>query len=492
MRYGTRRLFFRALILTLLLVCQSVHDRIHAQCSGLPVLRVYVDGTFYSGMDYVNGMMQLTDTEGNVVELPARFKVRGATAQNYMMKPSLNMKLRTDDYSEELDSALLGIRSCSSWILDAMSIDRICMRNRVAFDIWNEFSRLPYDTEFGGRNGTEGSFVEVYINDEYYGIYDLTDRINRKLLNLKKTKTNEDGSVQIRGVLYKNGTTDILEQEELSYNDDSTACVIAWHNAWELTYPDEYGGKVAWTPLLDAFEEGQSADFAKKYFFLENLADYQILVMALSISDNWGNKNHFLSVRNINKDIDDQDPSESDRRRFVISPWDLDTSLGGSFDGSCYNGSYYVFPLELFRYNGFYPYIWLLEDSEYEAVLKRRWTEVRNGALSIESVNEKLEGYRDLFIESGAWQRMVDHYELWSEKPLYVKDLAQEINLIEKWYVNRFHEMDAYFGIADGIEAISMPASSQNAVYDIWGRKVDSAVLSPGIYISDGNLFFAR
>ena len=327
-----RKIILIVVSLFLLLVGKSVM----AQTVSLPVLRVNFDGPFYRGMDYVNGTMQLTDTDGSVIELPAKFKTRGATAQQYMMKPALNMKLRSADYSEEVDTMLLGIRSCSSWILDAMAIDRICMRNRVAFDIWNEFSRLPYYTEYGSRNGTEGSFVEVYINDVYYGIYDLSDRINRNLLNLKKVKENVDGSVQIRGVLYKNGTQDILEQNEPGYNEDSTACVIEWHNAWELTYPDEYGGKAVWAPLQEAFYNGKSVDFIKKYFYLENLADYQILVMALSISDNWGNKNHFLSVRNITKNIDDRDPSEAARRKFVLTPWDMDTSLGGSFDGTSF------------------------------------------------------------------------------------------------------------------------------------------------------------
>ena len=133
----------------------------------MPEMRIFFEGSLSRGMDYVNGSMQLTDTNGDVVELPAKFKTRGATASHYIMKPSLNMKLRTPDYEEEADSALLGMRSCSSWILDAMAIDCICMRNRVAFDIWNDFSRLPYDTDFDGKNGTEGRFSEM---DDYFDI----------------------------------------------------------------------------------------------------------------------------------------------------------------------------------------------------------------------------------------------------------------------------------------------------------------------------------
>jgi hypothetical protein len=415
----------------------------------MPELRITFDGTLSKDMDYQNGSMQLTDTDGSVVELPAKFRTRGATASNYMMKPALNMKLCTADYAEEADYSLLGLRECSSLILDAMAIDRICMRNRVAFDIWNDFSRLPYETDFESRNGTEGRFLELFINGQYYGIYCLTDRINRKLLDLKKAQEKANGSTVIRGVLYKSGTNDIDNQNEPCFNEDSTACVIEWHNAWELTYPDEYGGMQAWQPLHDAILNGKSKDYVRKYFYLRNMADYQILIMALSISDNWGNKNHFLSVRNITKDIDDSDPDEAARRRFVITPWDLDTSLGGSYDGSYYDGTYSDWAPQDISKNSPYPVSPVSGDEEYQALLKQRWIEGRQGAFSVDSVCTKMERYRDLFVNSGAWQRMVEHFDAQKDQPKYVHDLGREIELIEEWYKARFRQMDSYFGIEE-------------------------------------------
>ncbi len=447
----------------------------------LPVLRVSVDGTFTKDMEYLNGQMELTDESGAVVTLPAKFKTRGATAKSYMMKPSFNMKLRDASYAEEADSALLGMRSCSSWILDAMAIDRICMRNRVAFDIWNDFSRLPYDSGFERRNGTEGRFVEVYINDRYYGIYCMSDRINRNLLNLKKVSEDEGGSITVRGVLYKSGTSDISRQEERSFNEDSSACVISWHNAWELTYPEENGGLQAWNPLLEAFDEGKNANYVKQYFYLQNLADYQIHVMALSIGDNWGNKNHYLSVRNITKDINDPDTTEANRRRFVLTPWDLDTSFGGAYDGSCYGGNYSDWPVSAASSNAPYPISSIVGDLTYKAILRDRWLVARAGAFSIDSINAKMERYRDLFIQSGAWQRMTDYFETRSAKPKYVLDLAEEIALIEAWYADRFSEMDRYFNVTALEEVHKEPAD--NMLYDLMGRKIGTVAPGPGVYI---------
>ena len=452
----------------------------------MPVLEVTMDGTFYAGMDYAKGTMRLTDTQGHVVELPAKFKMRGATAARYDMKPSFNMKLRDSTYVEEADSALLGMRSCSSWIVDAMTIDRICMRNRVAFDIWNDYARLPYPTQFGGRNGTEGRFVEVYINETYYGIYCLTDRINRKLLDLKKVKEEEDGAQTVRGVLYKCGTQDIANQNEPCYSEDMRACVVEYHNAWELTFPEDLGSETVWAPLQDAILNGTTPSYIKKYFWLENMADYHLHVMALCIVDNWGNKNHFFSVRDITKDINNPDTAESNRRRFVLTPWDLDTSLGGSYDGTNYDGNYTDWPVSATMNKIIYPFWPMYEDTEYLLTLVRRWREVR-GYFSPDSVNTKLERYRDYFLNSGAWDRMVTQFEKRKGlKPCYVTDLSREISLIEEWYAQRFMEMDAYMGVT-ALETIP-EATTDDAYYDILGRKLGNTPPAPGCYIHKGKV----
>ena len=185
--------------------------------------------------------------------------------------------------------------------------------------------------------------------------------------------------------------------------------------------------------------------------------------MALCITDNWGNKNRFFSIRNITKDINASVPSEADRRRFVVTPWDLDTSLGGHYNGDCYDGNYTFFPLTTIFNNAPYPYGPILSDEEYMAILKQRWVEGRQGAFSPSSIHQKLEHYRDLFILSGAWKRMTNHYEgkKSSHRPKYVLDLNHEIDCIEKWYEGRFLELDEFFGITDGVDGIGTLYNSQ-------------------------------
>lgn len=470
------------LLITLLIsVFAFQFERSEAQ---LPILRVTMDGNLADDSDYHYGQMVLTDTDGSEIALPAKFKSRGATAKQYSMKPSFNMKLRTAD-GTEIDSTLCGLRSASSWILDAMAIDRIGMRNRVSFDIWNEFSRLPYETNFDSRNGTVGQFVEVYINDTYKGIYCLTDRINRKLLDLKKPQILEDSTVVIRGVLYKHGTNSIGDQNTAdTYSDDSTALVIRYHDAWELTEPEDYAGQAAWLPLYELYANKDNIDYVKEHFYLDNLAEYQIFIAALSISDNWGNKNAYISARNIQ--------TNGNKRRFVYTPWDLDTSLGGRYDGTYYGGTYTDWKVSDVMKSSSKPIPFSVcnKQDEYKQLLKDKWIAGREGALSVESVARRLYGYRDLFISSGAWQRACEYWDSKNYRPCYVNDLATEIDYIVEWYKARFNEMDQYFGIDPlGIEHISQ-SRHDDSIYSLQGTKITTP--ATGLYIKNGTKYFVK
>ena len=131
----------------------------------------------------------------------AAYRYRGATAMG-KSKKAYAIKLR-DEAGNSVDRSFFGLRNDNNWILDAMAIDRIRMRNRVNFDTWNAMSRTPYDTKYDGRNGTLGFFVEVFVNGEYHGLYCMTDKVNRKLLGVDKAKEDADGKPIINGVMYK-------------------------------------------------------------------------------------------------------------------------------------------------------------------------------------------------------------------------------------------------------------------------------------------------
>lgn len=459
---------------------------IKAQENSLPQLYVTYDENALNYDSYIPGSVDLTDTDGTNWKLDAQFKTRGATARQFFLKPSLNMKLRDSD-GNELDTDLLGLRKASSFILDAMAIDRINMRNRVAFDIWNEFSRLPYATDFDGRNGTVGKYVEMFVNGKYKGIYCLSDKINRKLLDLKKPEVDEaTGEVTIRGILYKHGTTDIEDQNTPGYFNNYMVFLPEWHDAWELHEPEDYASREVWTPLADFYDRPdnykpnyENYSYVKEHFWMENLADFAIHTMVLGIADNWGNKNKYFSIQNVSKN--------DDRRCFVVTPWDLDTSLGGEYDGSMFGGNlkedWGVADAERSAPK---PLSICFAQQEFRELMKRRWLEGRTGAFSVESVSRRLRETAKLFIESGAWQRSL---EARNAHDFLVTDLNGEIDYIIEWYSRRYDDMDAFLGVTDddiigaGIEDIN--EDRENIIFNLQGVRVRTADI-PGLYIING------
>ena len=187
------------------------------------------------------------------------------------------------------------------------------------------------------------------------------------------------------------------------------------------------------------------------------------------------------------KDIDDADPTEAARRKFVLTPWDLDTSLGGNHNGAYSDGNYTSWHVaDAVKNGGFYPFGFCQSQTDYQQMLRNRWVELRKGALSVENVCKVMDGYRDLFLNTGAWKRMVDHFNAQKSKPKHVADLAKEVNLVEQWYKTRFAEMDAYFGTTpSGIKNVETWSGENAVIYDLQGRKVTQPQ-QHGIYIKNG------
>lgn len=455
----------------------------------LPLVNLVVDVASVNTTDYVQAEMEIadyqrrTDPESETVRFRCKLRYRGASSTGYHKK-SFAVKLY-DEAGEDLDANLFGIRKENSWILDAMAIDRIRMRNRVCFDVWNEMSRTPYETSYGQRNGTEGLFVEVFLNGTYHGLYCLTDKIDRKLLGLKKVKAEGD-EVNVRGLLYKgevwNNYTDIYLRSYRTAPTDTDK----W-NAWELQYPDDYPGIDTWQPLMDLIDycsaRTSDKDFVSSYaehFYKENLAEYLLHALALHVEDNLY-KNTFLSVVDITKG-----------HRFMLTPWDMDMSLGGNWDGK-HNETLAT----INAYNSRAPFNRLVGRNVDGFVdrLTELWEAYYATLFHPDSIAERLDRYANMFEASGAWER---EYNKWNMDPVPLRaSVEEETDYVKHWYVKNHESLCSQFGTVPVYTAIdeareSVPGA---AVYTIDGRKVnqsDPHRLPKGIYIIEGRKIIVR
>lgn len=489
----------------------------------LPIVEINMPSC--NGTTYTQGDIRVNffQAEGYDSTYVAKFKYRGATAQGFPKK-SYAVKIY-DKNGEKKDVEFLNYREDNNWILDAMAIDKACMRNRVATDLWNDFSVAPYHKTYEkkARTGTRGRFVEVFLNGSYNGIYCMTEKIDRKQLKLKKLSPKiATPNDTIHGVLYKSKqwTYEVFfghDIDDTSYSFPSSKSVTAYNNdnksedwqGYQVKYPDWEEEPITWKPLYDKInfvakydEYGFANDF-EKHFDYKTLRDYYLFLELLLATDNHG-KNMYYYAYDINTTAGS---------KFGVAPWDLDGTWGIRWDGkttassSSYGGATQLlptldFPTFLDRYeHGQLSYFYLLQRNPYlgwEDALRSRYHELRPTFFKVENLQNRFSEYMEIFALSGADKR---EQERWSALH---PNLQESVDYSIDWIKKRvafldekygYHEPDPSTGIqyvgeaktrlgvtgSKGSMTFHAPEAQTIDIYNMAGQRVRRVHLPQGI-----------
>lgn len=419
-----------------------------------------------NGSTYTTGSIRITaaTTQGYDSTYIAAFKYRGASSSNYP-KRSYAVKLR-DEFGNSVDRKLLGYRSDNNWILDAMYIDRACMRNRVSTDLWNDYSVKPYyaDREKKVRTGTRGEFAEVFVNGSYWGLYCFTEKLDRKQLKLKKfvpAAESTTGSDEEHGMLYKSTdwTYEVLmghkpNSRRFPYTEATEATNSLGKETWqgfEYKYPDYETEVVNWDPLRNAINfvcttTSQSTFDSQidNYFDYPMVRDYYLLINLALATDNHG-KNMFFYVY-------DRQGAEGDK--LSLCPWDMDGTFGQNWEADTtytYDAmqdfdelmwSHEHGQLTLFMNLGMGSHHWYDD-------LKERYRELRHNYFDPDNLAKRFADYASLFADAGADIR---EQNKWGK---YHKTLQWGAQYIQRWIQSRVKFLDKYYGYDPILEDIN-------------------------------------
>ena len=196
---------------------------------------------------------------------------------------------------------------------------------------------------------------------------------------------------------------------------------------------------------------------------------YEKKSFAINIIDNNVKNTHFSC------------PDINVNETYLITPWDLDCSLGGLYEGSHYEE--YTKISELTS-NYIYYQLYVYNVDNFRESMKERWQELSLGIMSPNSFNSRLDAYAKRFKESGAWQR---EYDKWNNNPVPL-DLYEELEYVKKWYVNNIAALNKVLGvIADDIPYVFQDTDSYNIrMYNIDGKRIMSNPTGRKIYIENG------
>ena len=316
--------------------------------------------------------------------------------------------------------ALLSMRKDDDWILDAMYIDKSRMRNKVSMELWKDICASSRFKNVYGKPYTQSKFIELFLNSQYKGLYCISERYDRKQLDL----THFDGS--LNGVLYKSESwTNTTKFTSLA----DTSVSKLW-DGWEQKYPDpeEY---ICWRPLYnyaDFVIHSSDSEFIQEfsdYHNLDNLIDYFLFINISCAFDNMG-INMIYARRSKNS-------------CFVIYPWDLDATWGRNWN-STYIDEEYLLSNRMF--NRFFE----LNVNASNPHLQMRWNELRQKIITHDNLMSRFIGYYHLITESGAINR---EKICWSEMSL---DLSDEMAYIDSWLENRIQYLDDIIQNAENID----------------------------------------
>ena len=397
----------------------TLSETVTVHFTSLPIIQIQSENI---STDFSNGYLLFYDPADSV---PLAFDIdvrwRGATTLA-RPKKSYAVKLK-DAKGEKLNHSFLGLRSDNSWILDAMSIDKARMRNRISTDLWNDFSTASYIRAFEptALNGTRGQFVEVFYNHRYQGVYCMTEKIDRKQLQLRKFKNG-----QMRGVLYKtNKWNTLVATSPIPSNAQSI-----W-NGIEISYPNlEDGEPVDWSPLLqimDFLTNSSASELRRELpqrIDLDVWRDYFLFIELLLAEDN--------DCKNQCVYFYDATNSSS---LFGIAPWDLDHSWGRDYQGNALEANknfllYNRVHTCLRTYYGSYNYV------------KERYQELRTNELRTDSLKARFHRVFQLYREN-----QVDEREelRWNGQDDIVLDFDAEEEYIQQWIDQRLAYLDAKY-----------------------------------------------
>ena len=433
----------------------------------LPIIKL--TGDF--GYDYQDGIVSIIYPDGSSQDsLTAQIKWRGATT-NAEGKHKRNYKIK---FSE--DHSFFGLRNDNNWILDAGQADVFRLRNLIATELWNDFATKPYyiDKEPDALSGVRGKVVEVYLNDEYRGIYSFTENMDRKQMKLKKFDKNGT----IRGVLWKSKDYGSSSMNIVPESYDNKEAMM---DVFEAKYPDlndldstDYS--TLWN-AIDFVVNSSNADFKKhvnEYFDIPVVIDYYLFVTLLNALDNEG-KNMYWAVYD-----------QTNNKMITPAVWDLDISMGAK-SALQYNEDFISPEFNSGDVLNLITRLKNLNVDNFNNRVRSRYAELRKTVFSIDSLQKRYKYYYNLLKASGAAEREAKKWSMDSDILGEIIDFDSEIEYIKNWITHRIIYLDKKFLYYLYSSITDIPVEQHNntiSIYNLQGQKMPvNQKLPKGIYI---------
>ncbi|NLL02516.1 MAG: hypothetical protein GX265_05825 [Mollicutes bacterium] len=362
----------------------------------LPIINIKTNDNIYDA--YKNVSIEIFSIDEFYTK-NATIKLRGLTSRTFAKNP-YKIEFKTNNSKK---SKIL-LDENEDWALDALYSDPSKIRNKLSTDIWNYIN---------STNEMSVLFIELFINNEYQGLYTIKEMITRKKLNLEQLSANGSG-ILIKGINYYP-----IDWNSKEFNIHSNI-----YNSLEMKYPNEQiSYSKYWSIFLSKLAnyyktQVNSLNIIQKTFDIDNYLNYKIFVELISGNDNNYTKNCYFSMKNKNSNI-------------IKTPWDMDLTFGLYFHEyqpllSEKNYTLVSSPVDNNNFTG---------NEAYLKALKERYFYLRRNGLSKEYIFNLIDDYvEDIYYAS-----------LRDSNRWYEYDIIKETEEIKEWVSKRFDYLDKKF-----------------------------------------------
>ena len=335
-------------------------------------------------------------------------------------KKFLRVELTQKDLNGEITEnrlPLLGLREDGDWLLYPAYNDQEKIRNVFSTNLW--YSSCAGANSYDLKNGNEYKFVELFLDQQYWGLYALSYPIDRKQMKIEPDK---DGHYD--EFLYKQSQWGPVSED---YSVDETI---------ELQFPAEESDKEYGDLLLQMYFRYLHTDAPDGLFHNDekNALDIWLftkLIQAVDTVSTEMNKNLFYTIK-----------SDGTGHKLLYTPWDLDVTWGTVW-GEGYRNmmkDYVLSPdsngTEM-RQNPVS--VMMGSDPSVAGKIRERYAQLRSDGWSDEKIDKMLDGFERDIYDSGAYLRDM---ERWPEGSYADPEL--KLSVFRDYVHKRLESMDRY------------------------------------------------
>ena len=412
--------------------------------NNLPSMRISTVGQVIVDEPKINA--ELIVSENNIESnYKIGIEIRGSSSQMFPKK-SYGFETKSDDWSEDLDVSLGGFPEEEDWILYGPYSDKSLIRNKLTFDLSNSI----------GYKASNVKFYNLYINNDYKGLYVLMEKIKRDENRVNITKIDGDnvkGGYIIKidkptgdGWNYCNTCYENSFSFRSNYDANGNISEESpTHFIYHYPKPSDINNnqKSHISSIINEFESVLSSDnFDDPETGYRSMIDIDSFIDFFIMNEITKNIDGYRLSTFINVDIDE---------KIKMGPiWDFNLAFGNAdyCDGANTQGWMYNFnsicPGDVWQV----PFWWrrLMESVYFKEKLKDKWQLYRSNNLS----NLNIESQIDSYVEYLNTNNVVsENFYKWPILGRYVwpnyfigATYESEINYLKGWINQRLNWMD--------------------------------------------------